>query len=124
MTFSISTFSFPLLVIGLIGKKFYECGYWEHLLVDHWDRSPTSYEIDLSRILDFEEEKEEIMSNLKVTIKDDNGIDRIIENILTFQKHLKEFNKKDPIFRWNDAVFTVDGSFCGKLDELVEGLYD
>ena len=64
------------------------------------------------------------MSNLEVTIKDDNGIDCIIENMLTFQKHLKKFNKKDPIFRWNDAVFTVDDSFRGKVEELVEGLSD
>ena len=59
------------------------------------------------------------MSNIKVTIKDDNGKDCIIDNILTFQKHLKEFKKKDPIFRWNDAVFTVDDSFRKKVDEFV-----
>ena len=47
------------------------------------------------------------MNDLSVTIIDDFGKDCYIEDILIFQKHLNEFNRKDSVFRWNDAVFTV-----------------
>ena len=56
---------------------------------------------------------------LSVTIKDDSGKDCYIEDIGKFQKHLNEFNKKYSVFRWNDAVFTVDDSLRKKVDELV-----
>ena len=56
---------------------------------------------------------------LSVTIKDDAGKDCYIEDIGIFQKHLNEFNKKDSVFRWNDAVFSVDDSLRKKVDELV-----
>ena len=56
---------------------------------------------------------------LSVTIKDDSGKDCYIEDIGIFQKHLNEFNKKDSVFRWNDAVFSVDDSLRKKVDELV-----
>ena len=59
------------------------------------------------------------MNDLSVTIKDDFGKDCYIEDILIFQKHLNEFNKKDSVFRWNDAVFSVDDSLRKKVDELV-----
>jgi hypothetical protein len=55
-----------------------------------------------------------------VTIKDDSGKDCYIEDIRIFQKHLNEFNKKDLVFRWNDAVFSVDDSLRKKVDELVK----
>ena len=53
---------------------------------------------------------------LSVTIKDDSGKDCYIEDIGIFQKHLNEFNKKDSVFRWNDAVFSVDDSLSKKVD--------
>ena len=56
---------------------------------------------------------------LSVTIKDDSGKDCYIEDIGIFQKHLNEFNKKDSVFRWNDAVFSVDDSLRKKVDELI-----
>ena len=56
---------------------------------------------------------------LSVTIKDDSGKDCYIEDISIFQKHLNEFDKKDSVFRWNDAVFSVDDSLRKKVDELV-----
>ena len=59
------------------------------------------------------------MNDLSVIIKDDFGKDCYIEDILIFQKHLSEFNKKNSVFRWNDAVFTVDDSLRKKVDELV-----
>ena len=59
------------------------------------------------------------MNDLRVTIKDDFDKDCYIEDILIFQKHLSEFNKKNSVFRWNDAVFTVDDSLRKKVDELV-----
>ena len=59
------------------------------------------------------------MNDLSVTIKDDFDKDCFIEDILIFQKHLNEFNKKNSVFRWNDAVFTVDDSLRKKVDELV-----
>ena len=60
------------------------------------------------------------MNDLSVTIKDDSGKDCYIEDIGIFQKHLNEFNKKDSVFRWNDAVFTVDDYFRKKVDELIK----
>ena len=59
------------------------------------------------------------MNDLSVTIKDDSGKDCFIQDILIFQKHLSEFNKKNSVFRWNDAVFTVDDSLRKKVDQLV-----
>ena len=59
------------------------------------------------------------MNDLSVTIKDDFDKDCFIEDILIFQKHLNEFDKKDSVFRWNDAVFSVDDSLRKKVDELV-----
>ena len=59
------------------------------------------------------------MNDLSVTIKDDFGKDCYIEDIFIFQKHLNEFNKKDSVFRWNDAVFTVNNYFRKKVDQLV-----
>ena len=59
------------------------------------------------------------MNDLSVTIKDDFGKDCYIEDILIFQKHLSEFNKKNSVFRWNNAVFTVDDSLRKKVDELL-----
>ena len=56
---------------------------------------------------------------LSVTIKDDSGKDYYIEDIGIFQKHLNEFGKKDSVFRWNDAIFSVDDSLRKKVDELV-----
>ena len=56
---------------------------------------------------------------LNVTIKDDSGKDCYIEDIGIFQKHLNEFDKKDSVFKWNNAVFTVDDSIRKKVDELV-----
>ena len=41
------------------------------------------------------------MSQLRVTIKDDNGRDCVIENIRTFQKHLVMFHKTYVIFMKN-----------------------
>ena len=60
------------------------------------------------------------MNDLSVTIKDNFGKDCYIEDILIFQKHLNEFNKKNSVFRWNDAVFTVDDYFRKKVDELIK----
>ena len=60
------------------------------------------------------------MNDLSVTIKDDSGKDCFIQDILIFQKHLSEFNKKNSVFRWNDAVFTVDDSLRKKVDELIK----
>ena len=60
------------------------------------------------------------MNDLSVTIKDDFDKDCYIEDILIFQKHLIEFNRKDSVFRWNDAVFTVDDSLRKKVDQLVK----
>ena len=60
------------------------------------------------------------MNDLSVTIKDDFDKDCYIEDILIFQKHLSEFNKKNSVFRWNDAVFTVDDYFRKKVDELIK----
>ena len=59
------------------------------------------------------------MIDLSVTIKDDSDKDCYIEDIGIFQKHLNEFNKKDSVFRWNDAVFSVDDSLRKTVDELV-----
>ena len=59
------------------------------------------------------------MNDLSVTIKDDFDKDCYIGDIIIFQKHLNEFNKKDSVFRWNDAVFTVDDFFRKKIDQLV-----
>ena len=59
------------------------------------------------------------MNDLSVTIKDDSGKDCYIKDVGIFQKHLNEFNKKDSVFRWNDAVFSVDDSLRKKVDELV-----
>ena len=59
------------------------------------------------------------MNDLSVRIKDDFGKDCYNEDILIFQKHLNEFNKKDSVFRWHNAVFTVDDSLRKKVDELV-----
>ena len=59
------------------------------------------------------------MNDLSVTIKDDSGKDCFIQDILIFQKHLSEFNKKNSVFRWNDAVFTVDDSLRKKVDQLM-----
>ena len=56
---------------------------------------------------------------LSVTIKDDFGKDCYIEDIGIFQKHLNEIKKQDSVFRWNNAVFTVDDSLRKKVDELV-----
>ena len=59
------------------------------------------------------------MNDQSVTIKDDSNKDCFIEDIGIFQKHLNEFKKKDSVFRWNNAVFTVDDAFRKKVDELV-----
>ena len=59
------------------------------------------------------------MNDLSVTIKDYFDKDCYIEDILIFQKHLNEFNRKDSAFRWNDAVFKVDEYFLKKVDQLV-----
>ena len=56
---------------------------------------------------------------LSVKIKDDSDKDCYIEDICIFQKQLNEFDKKDSVFRWNDAVFSVDDSLRKKVDELV-----
>ena len=66
-----------------------------------------------------EEEKEEIMSNLKVTIKDDNGIDCYIEDIRKFQRHLQKFHRTGVSIHDEDGHFTVDDSFRKKVDALV-----
>ena len=59
------------------------------------------------------------MNDLSVTIKDDSDKDCFIEDIRIFHKHLNEFKKKDPVFRWNNADFTVDDSLRKKDNELV-----
>ena len=60
------------------------------------------------------------MSNLKVTIKDDNGIDCYIEDILKFQSHLQKFHRTGiSIHDENGHYFTVDDPFRKKVDALV-----
>ena len=59
------------------------------------------------------------MNDLSVTIKDDSDKDCFIKDIGIFQKHLNGFKKKASVFRWNNAVFTVDDSLRKKVDELV-----
>ena len=59
------------------------------------------------------------MNDLSVTIKDDFDKVCYIGDIIIFQKHLNEFNKKDSVFRWNDTVFKVDEYFRKKVDQLV-----
>ena len=61
------------------------------------------------------------MKNKKVTIKDDNGRDCVIENIQTFRKHLQMFHKKVvSIHDENGHYFKVDDSFRQKINELVD----
>ena len=61
------------------------------------------------------------MKNKKVTIKDDNGRDCVIENIQTFQKHLQMFHKKGvSVHDENGHYFTVDDSFRQQIDKLVD----
>ena len=60
------------------------------------------------------------MNDLSVTIKDDSDKDCFIKDIGIFQKHLNEFKKKDLVFRWNNAIFTVDDSLRKKVDELIK----
>ena len=61
------------------------------------------------------------MKNKKVTIKDDNGRDCVIENIQTFHKHLQMFHKKGvSVHDENGHYFTVDDSFRQQIDELVD----
>ena len=63
------------------------------------------------------------MNILRVTIKDDSGKECSIENIRTFQKHLELFHKKgDSIHDENGHYFTVDDSFCQKIDAMVRKL--
>ena len=58
------------------------------------------------------EKAEGIVSNLRVTIRDDSGNECPIENIRTFRKHLQLFNKKwVSIHDENGHYFTVDDSF-------------
>ena len=59
------------------------------------------------------------MNDLSVTIKDDSEKDCFIKDIGIFQKHLNEFKKKDSVFRWNNAIFTVDDSLRKKVNQLV-----
>ena len=60
------------------------------------------------------------MNNKKVTIKDDNGRDCVIENIQIFHNHLQMFHKKGvSIHDENGHYFTVDDSFREKIDELL-----
>jgi len=69
------------------------------------------------------EKGEGIMSNLRVTIRDDSENECPIENIRTFRKHLQLFHKKGvSIHDENGHYFTVDDSFCQKIDAMVRKL--
>ncbi len=60
------------------------------------------------------------MNNKKVSLKDDNGRDCVIENIQTFHTHLEMFHKKGvSIHDENGHYFTVDDSFREKINGLV-----
>jgi|TARA_B100001079_G_scaffold128830_1_gene110546 hypothetical protein len=69
------------------------------------------------------EKGEGIMSNLRVTIRDDSGNECPIEIIRTFRKHLQLFHKKGvSIHDENGHYFTVDDSFRQKIDAMVRKL--
>ena len=60
------------------------------------------------------------MNNKKVSIKDDNERDCVIENIQTFHKHLQILHKKGvSIHDENGHYFTVDDSFREKINGIV-----
>ena len=62
------------------------------------------------------------MSQFSVTIKDKNGRDCFVEDLREFQKHLRDFDRADSFFSWNDSHFTVDDPFQQKINRLVEEL--
>jgi hypothetical protein len=73
------------------------------------------------------EKVEGIMSNLRVTIRDDSGNECPIEIIRTFRKHLQLFHKKgvsihDENGHYFTVYFTVDDSFRQKIDAMVREL--
>ena len=88
----------------MIGNWFYESDYWEHLLVDHWDRSPTSYEIDLSRILDLEEEKEEIIPAIEEAKKIGINADGPLPCDTSFITAFKNKNHDCIVGMYHDAL--------------------
>ena len=60
------------------------------------------------------------MSQLSLTIKDDQGRGCMFENIRTFQKHLIMFHKTGvSIHDENGHYFTVNDSFREMVDGLV-----
>jgi len=69
------------------------------------------------------EKGEGIISDLRVTIRDDNENEYPIEIIRTFRKHLQLFHKKGvSIHDENGDYFTMDGSFRQKIDAIVRKL--
>ena len=61
------------------------------------------------------------MSKLTIILKDDNGKDYTVENILNFQKHLHKFHPVDiSIHEENGHYFRVDDTFRDKIDELAK----
>ena len=65
----------------------------------------------------------DLMGDLKVILKDDNGQDCVIENILDFQQHLEQFHGIDvSIHEENGHYFRVDDTFREKINTLVKNI--
>ncbi|SVB91776.1 uncharacterized protein METZ01_LOCUS244630 [marine metagenome] len=62
------------------------------------------------------------MSQFSVTIKDKDGRDCFVEDLREFQKHLRDFDRGDSFFSWNDSHFILDDPFQQKINRLVEEL--
>ena len=60
------------------------------------------------------------MTDYKVILKDDNGNDCIIENILDFQKHIDSYHSSGvSIHEENGHYFRVDDKFRENLVKIV-----
>ena len=60
------------------------------------------------------------MSDYKVNLKDNNGKESSVEDIIIFQKHLKLFhNRGVTVHDENGHYFNVDDEFRNKIDQLV-----
>ena len=62
---------------------------------------------------------------MKATIKDDDGKDYVVSDILAFQKHLKEFHFSPGTIHVEDGHrFTVTDEFREMVDEKAKSAVD
>ena len=63
------------------------------------------------------------MTDYKVILKDDNGNDCIIENILDFQKHIDSYHSSGvSIHEENGHYFRVDDNFRSKILSMIKDI--